>query len=387
MWTIDLPSTESWSDQPLLLGEVLYQYDEPLIFTANFGVYQALFSRIDELEGGDLYAVSTVDQEIIDVLKSGLLSLRGALLREPCYVMQLKGLQVLRYWPCAKEDLPEDLLPVPGRSLIPQAVDAADVFEQLTSYFSVRFSGGSLTQKSMAFSTFKNLVDGVYAASRKIMMPDGLVNAKSATFDFDVYEPAFGSLVINLDKPKLSPGNIRKHLKNPAADMNHVQQNIAAKNNAFFDELSGLVADAEDGEITKQDATDHIELLKQIQELLPTEDTDFEQVDFHALVNQERRQIVLTEEVGERLRRAHDTALGEAAEYTGRITIVNSKRSTFVIQRDVGRELTCSVPAVEFAELEAREDFRGGTKVVVAGQFYQRARRDYMTLENIFFPA
>lgn len=385
-WSSDLPSSPAWTDAPLVPEEVLYEYDGPLIFTAKFGAYQAIFSRIDEKEGSDFYAVGTTTDGIIQALKGGALSLRGALLREPCYIMELDGLKVLRFWSCAKDDFDDDLLPRAGRTLDPNISDAADVYEQLTSFFSVRFSGAMLSRRSMAFSTFKELVDNVYIASRRIMMPDGLVNAKSATFDFDIYEPSFGSLVVNLDKPKLSPGNIRKHLKNPALDMGFVRENISNKRGDFFDDLGMLVATAEEGEIGRQVAVDNIELLKQIQDLIPTDDTQFSRVDFRALVDNERRQLVVTEEVGERLRRAHDTALGEAAEYTGSITIVNSKRATFVIQRDIGRELTCSVSAELFERLEERDDFRGGTLVVVRGQFYRRARRDYMSVEDVHFP-
>lgn len=382
-WTIDWPSLPSWTNHDIEPEEVLYEYDGPVVFVATFGAYKVLFSRFDEMDDVALYATGTVSSEVLAALRDGSLSLRGAILREPCHVMELDGLQVRRYWACPAADLPQELLPASGRGLSSAIVDAADSYEQLTSYFSVRFSGAKLSSRSMPFSTFKSLVDRVYDAARHIMMPDGFSHAKSATFDFDVFEPAFGSLVISLDKPTLAAGNVRRHLKNPNADIDGVRQNIGNKKAEFFDDLGALVAEAEDRDLSMQFAEDNINLLKNIQEIIPNDDTDFAKVDFNAIIAGERRQLSVTEEVGIRLKRAHDAALGEAAQYVGKITIINSKRATFVMERFVGRELTCDLTKDAFDTLSLDSRFKGGTPVKVAGRFFQRSRRDYMIVDEI----
>lgn len=384
-WSKDWQSKPGWTQHPIIIDELLYEYDGPVVFTSKFGSYTTILSRIDEDDDGEYYAAGTVSDDVLNALRQGNLSLRGALLREPCYVMCLDGLFVRKYWECKKEEFPLDLLPESGRTLIPEIKYAADVYEQLQSYFSVRFAGAGLAGGAMPFSTFKSLIDEVYEAARKIMMPDGLANSKSATFDFDLLEPAFGSLVVNLDRPKLHAGNIRKRLGRPDLEMGEVQENISQKRGGFFDEMGALVAEAEDGEIAFEQAKVHAALLEQVQGLLPSEETTFDQVDFRANVGAEQRQLVVTEEVGEVLKRAHAAVAGQPTELAGRITIINSKRCTFVIELPMGREVTCAVSSVLFEQLEQHVDFRGGTQVAVQGNKIRRPRRDYVSAEAVVF--
>ena len=230
MWSQDLPSKSVAHLPPIVPERVYYEFDEPLIFAAHLGLSELLFTKIDQVPSGSLFLAAAVQGRILDALGDNLLSVRGAIESGACFVVEIGGGgRVSRYWDVAFEDVPEDYLPVRGVGLDPAVEWVADAFDQIDAFFSVRFSGEELSKESMSFQTFKSLVDSFYDSVRHMFVPPGLEKAKSATFDFKIHEPAFGSLILTIDRPQLHPGNIRRHLRRPDLEMTQVQEGFALR--------------------------------------------------------------------------------------------------------------------------------------------------------------
>ncbi|MCJ8519071.1 hypothetical protein ABID21_002223 [Pseudorhizobium tarimense] len=382
MWTPDKQPLDISVAGPIVIDQVLYEFDGPMIFTAAFGMFRVLFSRIDESEETELYAVGTVSDEVISAIRKGEMSVRGGVMSEPCFIIELDGLRLERCWDVHPDDMPADLLPDHGRSIIPGAASVPDTIEQVNSYFSVRFSGDRLSRKSMLFSTFRNLVDRVYDASRRLIAPAALQNTKSATFDFRLLEPAFGSLILNIESPSLKLGNVRKHLKRPDLERDAMEGFFDRSREDFFIEIGQLLKETEvDGQM-REVAERHMHLLTNLQDLIPNEDSEFSKVEFNASLPNGHRSIVVDEDAGERLKKAYISMIGKRRTATGKITIINSKRRTFVVETAGGREITCGVDSGPFDELLLDDRFRGGAKIEVTGAFYRRAKRDYIAVEG-----
>lgn len=384
MWTPDKPYQSAEHLGPLTPERILYEFEEPLIFTAKLGLSELLFLKVSELQGRNLYLATSIYSHVLDAVDSGVLSLRGAMESGPCFMVEMAtASEVGKYWECTPDEIPEELLPKRGVGLFPGAEWVADTFEQIDAFFSVRFSGQDLKRDTMSFQTFKKLIDGVYDAARRMFAPPGLEKAKSATFDFRIHEPAFGSLILTIDKPELHPGNIRRHLKKPDIDMRQVREGFATKKDEFFKEIGLVVGLARMSELSTATADEHIGILGQVVGLLPGEGTEFSKVEFNGTIGGERQSVVIEETTANRLRRAHEVASGTHRSIDGEITIVNANSHTFVVKHAGDRQITCHITSESFDLLVKDARFRTPNKVKVTGRFYRRARRDYMELDRL----
>ncbi|WP_417878499.1 hypothetical protein [Vibrio sp.] len=382
MWTRNAQHKSADHLGAIIPERVLYEFEEPLIFTATLGLSELLFLKVSEIEGRNLYLATSVYSHVLEALDSGVLSLRGAMESGPCFMVEMANVNdVAKYWECKPDDIPDELLPKRSVGLVPGVEWVADTYEQIDAFFSVRFSGDGLARETMPFQTFKKLVDGVYDAARKMFAPQGLEKAKSSTFDFRIHEPAFGSLIITIDKPLLNPKNVRRHLRNSNLDMQTVQQGFDYKKDEFLREIAIVAGLAEGAELSTADADEHIGILGKVVGLLPGEGTEFSKVEFNGNFAGQRHSVVIEEDAANRLRRAHEIGSGINRSIEGVITITNANSRTFVVRHAGERQITCRIGAEDFEILLQDERFRSQTRVNVTGRFYRRSQRDYMVLD------
>lgn len=384
MWTPDKPYQAADHIGPFNPERILYEFDEPLIFTARMGLSELLFLKVSEIDGRNIYLATHVYQHVLEAVNRGTLSLRGAMESGPCFVVEMENVnKVAKYWECRPDEIPEDFLPERGVGLIPGAEWVADTFEQIDAFFSVRFSGQELKRDTMSFQTFKNIVDNVYDTARRMFAPVGLEKAKSATFDFRIHEPIFGSLIITIDNPEFNLKYIRRHLERPNITKGQVNEDFSARKNDFFRDIGLVVGLARNAELSVTEADEHIDVLGSVIGLLPGEGTKFTKVEFNGEASGVRRTVVIEEVTANRLRLAHELASGAQREITGKIKIINANSNTFVVEDDSARQLTCHLDADKFDILLRINQFRSPARVKVVGRYYRRARRDYMKLDHI----
>src|SRR5262249_15372860 len=150
--------------QPLKWGriqlqpiEVLYHYDEPLIFTVNFGPATFLLYKIGQEQNSRRYlSVATFDAAI-DALRGGRISVRGALDQDTYWIIDTDSdLNVKAAWKVPFAELPPMMLPKAGLGLFSSAGRTLpDTLQQALAFFSVKFIGEQLSHEVIRFSRFK----------------------------------------------------------------------------------------------------------------------------------------------------------------------------------------------------------------------------------------
>lgn len=78
-WTITVQQFDVKSFQGISSKEVLYEFDRPRIFTARNTMGELLFYLADEKDSVCRYIVAPTNASIIDLMKSGIRSVRDAL--------------------------------------------------------------------------------------------------------------------------------------------------------------------------------------------------------------------------------------------------------------------------------------------------------------------
>src|SRR3954462_871169 len=112
MWTQEQPSEKGWTDEPLQPTSILYEFDGPLLFTVRIGLVDLLFYKVDELQSGDLFLVTQTTPNIIDFVKAGKLSVRGALFQQNYWLVETTpSLSVSKYWSLRASEVPEYYFP------------------------------------------------------------------------------------------------------------------------------------------------------------------------------------------------------------------------------------------------------------------------------------
>lgn len=384
MWNRKLPSSRPRNVFKIEPDRVLYEFDEPLVFTAIMGLQDSIFAKVDEYDQHDLYISSPTTPRVIEALLAGNLSLLGAVSRGDCILVETdRGGNVIQYWSTTIDNVPPSILPQAGVGLHEEAAFVVDTIEQLDAYFSVRFTGTQLSHEAISFGLFKGLVNDFYEASRKILAPELLARSKSSTFDFPLFAPAFGSLVLSVGAPRLSSRNLKRINGGVDADIDGIRGQFEENKSIFFSELSSIVEKAHEGELTESFAEEHFELLDQLNDLIPTDASNISTAEFNTSVDGKLFFTRVDSVAGERMRKAHTLVEKRPRKITGRIFLINSDGLKFSIRTTSGRRVTCVLGSEKFEELNAMDEFRDNAKVRVVGDFRKRVQRDLMSLDEL----
>lgn len=383
MWSVAHPSLSTNHLGSVKPSETLYSFDGPLLFTANMGFSNLLFSKFDEIEDRDLFLAVPTDDKIVDALRRGLLSVRGALGYDICFMVETDtNGRVHRYWQTHIDHLDQEMLPEYGIGLDPSVSWVVDTVEQVDSFFSIRFSGDGLTRDKIAFRTFMTLMESVYEAARGVLAPTGLEKARSTVFDFNIKEPVFGSLIITIDEPSVDLIRVNKYLDRKDLTEADLYRGFELSRDRLFDGLTDLV-DADPTQLDAQQSAARYGLIKKLVDLLPDEDTSFSKVEFNSFSASGVKHIEIEREKASALRDEHRQATLTIQEFRGVITIINDKSATFVVKADFGREVTCHLSRLLFERLQEDGRFRSKSVISVYGELNTRQRRDELFVKRM----
>jgi hypothetical protein len=377
-WTPDNAPTGELSVQ-IIPTEVLYYYDGPVIFTANIGLTEFLFYKIDELQSSDLFLLAQTHDSVNKALMQGHLSLRGSITSDNCWILEIdRKFDAKRYWKVSSADLPLDLLPERGFGLETGNTQSADSVAQACSFFSVRFAGEHLQTGQLPFSRFKSLLDNVYDSIRKIF-PSPVIEQETLgrVFDFEILPPLFGSLIIAVNKPEIEKKQIKKKIRD-SFNQELVTHSLEQNRSTFFDNMGDILDEARKGEIRPGFAMEHFITLDQVNELVPTESNDLEQVEFRGGASI-GKPVFVDDKLGSRIRRAHRIAESSERQITGVVVEVNAESGTFII-KDFQHRLTTCISNDEAIE---RQGVSIHSKVQVKGDFQQRIQRDLLHVRSV----
>jgi hypothetical protein len=379
MWSLNQRSFAPWTDTPLHPETIFYEFEEPLIFSGWLGPQYCLFYKFDETDDNSLYLTCDIDEARFNYLGQGKLSVRGAIERSDYIILETTPLLVIkRFWRCRATEFPKHFLPKERVALYPNLPAVPDHVEQIEAYFAIGFKGIGLHSTEMRFSTFKNLINDAYDAARRLLSPIQLAGSKAATFDFQMLEPKFGSLIIALKEPVLDATNVRRRLADTEFGVQDVDRMIEEQRAAFFSQLSGVISDAKTQKIKSQVSVSSYNMLKHIGPLMPSEDSDIDSVEFNSNVNGFEFNLEIDRATAQTIRTAFRRHEGDVTFETGTLRIINGHSLTFVLDLFSGKQLTCKINKDALNRLEADGRFKYGARIAVRGILYVRKVRDYM---------
>lgn len=366
----------------LVPNQVLYFYDGPILFTMKMGFFDVLVYKVDEDEDLELFLLKQTSEEEIDRLRQGRLSLRGALKSERYWLAETKGrLQVNRNWMVALSDLPEAYMPQSGLGLAAGQKRLPDTLLQSDAFFSVKFKGHALGRRQISFKLFKNLVDQFYIASDRLLRPDAAAGLRDReAFDLPMMEPQFASLLIALREPKVDVALVNARNRRRGIPMvDKFDEELTKRRDAVFNAFADVAMEAKKGQISNASAVRHFAFLEIINNLLPSADESINSTEFHSNDNLSQKNVYFDQEMGMVLRSAFSRIQAEPRSIIGRIEIINTHSSTFVIRDLVShRPITCHPPREWFERHQNSQLLRNGSIVEVHGPVLRRKNRDLL---------
>jgi hypothetical protein len=363
--------------------DVLYEYVTPLLFTTDVGIDRQLAYKLEDNATGALFLLRPAEDTLIDYLKKGRLSVRGALLAERYRIVETDDQgAITQVWLVDHQDLPEDFLPESRSGLFEHFGAVPDAIEQSSSFFSARFAGSQLNSESISLRNLKDLVEVFDALVNRIFTPAMLGSRRTkGLIDYQVYQPKLSSLVLSIKEPVIDAGAI---LRRTAPANAQDQPNVATlivdemekSREDFFDNVEKIVGAANVGTIGAAVRRSQFEWLDLIAELVPDADGSYDLVELNAATDSGLESLLITKTAGERIRDAHRIASHEPKVLKGVVVELNSASCTFIIRSITGRQTTCVLGEELYRRLERNGTLRTAAKVTVSGSFERRSRRD-----------
>lgn len=376
MWTIDAPSIKPAGRTRLSPSRVLYNYDGPSLFIADLFFIQVLLLKFDELAHSSLFVAAPTTNERIAALTAGHLSVRGVIEADQYWIVELlNDLEIIRIWQVPATEWPEINLPDYDVPLRPEQPTAVNEWSQLSAFLSMSFRGERMRARQMPLSVFRGLVDSSHEAAKRILRPETLEGTRSATFDFTVSEPKFGSLTIALSPPVIS----KKAVERQGLKLNTIRSSVDDQRDAFFSDMHELVERADADKVTEQVARDAIDRLSQIQELLPRANRDLSAVQFATSRGAGAEAVTISAAAGARLYAAYRGLEGRVVRVSGTVAIINGRRNSFVLDSDGGKLITCYLAEDDYVALAKDPRYRYGARITVRGALTLRDRRDLLS--------
>jgi hypothetical protein len=384
-WEIGWTKAER-SPESITPTEVLYQHDEPMLFVSSMGFFDALCSKIDEDEDSGLYLICPTSDRLINAVKNGMVSLRGAMSAPNYWIVQADEIyRVMRAWTVSASELPEDLLPKKSYGLFPEFGRLPDTIEQAQAFFSMKFSGKELHADRMSFQIFRDLVDSAYSATKSLITPHLLNGYRSNNvFNMPIAQPTFSSLAISVMQPDMDISVINsRYSKKTTYTKADIVQASRNRREEFFDRAGEVVEEASKGDIPVELAANNFDWLETLLEVSPNPHRHIEDVEFNAKTPVGRSYLHIGEEVGKKIRRAYDAAAVTPITMKGVIVEINDDSSTFIIRNfQTQRQVTCILPVDLYAELDRTGSLSRGSKLELRGSFERRSRRDKLTVTS-----
>lgn len=370
----------------LRVQQLLLSLDGPAVFIAKVGFFDVLFYKTDEEDDTETFLATPLQLGVAEMLRDGGISIRAAIDSSQNWIVRTTpNLTVIDSRPPAVDTvIPEADLPARRTGLSAAFKKAADSIEEATALFAMSFRGRRLGRYTMPVGIFTTLMNKTIEASRDILIPTLLAGSRTATLDFEMTEPKFGSLIIALQEPLLNTAKLEKKYKD-RINIVDVDQEIRANSLVFTSSLEELSEAARKGEISDALVQENFAALDQSRKVLPNDSAMFDEVSITSNSGQSRSVAVIEAEVGEKILAAQQRAASRPVVDVGKIITINAKRKWIVFQSIRGREVTIYPGDDEFTRL-THEGMRIGSSIRARGYLERRPRRDKLEAEIIQLP-
>jgi hypothetical protein len=382
IWKPKGPGLAPWTDAPIVPEEVLFAFDEPIVFSSRVGLSNTLFVKFAETDDhANYFYACPISDEYLQALKANELSLRGALLSGQAFVVEIgQDFRVARYWPEEIGEWSESLLPVRRVGLSAKAGPIWDSLDEARALLALTFRGVSLGRSEMPLGMLTALISKTHEAARRILVPPDLAGLKSASIDFQISPPKFSSLVLALKHPLFKRSVLDRRPEDNAIE--GLTSEIESNSDEFVQNIAELSDSASNGEISLAVAQAKFSTLEQIKSIVPTERNKLTELAITSNTDERRSFVLVSHETGDKIVRARKLVEARPITDTGRIIQVNDKRSTVVYQSVRGKEVTFTMEANAFTEMEKAGLLKLGHRITATGYLHRRARRDSMDLTD-----
>lgn len=366
--------------------DVLYEYDGPIIFRAKAGLVDLLLSKIEEKDQVSRYLTCITNDENIGALRAGRLSVYGAFDRDSFWIIDADAQsRVLRYWNCARDQVPERFLPEPGLGLFHWQGAVPDTVEQSSAIIALKFRGAELSEHGIPLGRLKELVDQTFSAVRRILTPPQLANTRSSTFDVEVAPLKFASLVIAVKEPVINMQAISR----VKALQNYTRQDfetaVRDRGEEFVRKLQEVFTLTRTGLIHEGYAENNFGFLDTLSQILPDDRNTISSIEFNGKTKNGVATIVFDQDAADIVRRLSDSTQGKTVTENGTISGLMIKAKTIKVASVRGKDVTCYFSKGQYDILLDNERFKMRARVRLRGQLTRRPRVDLMQVDRIEF--
>jgi hypothetical protein len=370
----------------LVIEDVLYEFDEPLIFRGQLGILDALFNKVTEADGKSIYLACQTTDHMLAALREGRLSVHGAFDSDNYWLVAVDddGL-AHEYWYRERSELPRRMLAEPGVSLYHWVGQVPDTLAQSDALFAIKFKGEQLHEEGIALGKLKTLVDQAFSTIRKLLTPPELLNTKSSTFDVEIAEPKLSSLVIAVKAPLINMTAVRR---NKTLDKYSKEDFISAvqhRGEDLSEKLSLLHKATEQKRMSASFAEENFAWIDILSDILPDEDSFVSAIEFNVMSGQSVVTTTFDRDDAKLIRQNMEAAQRQSVTDRGTIDGIQGNSTTVRLKSLRGKMVTCKFSQEEFDAFVGDPSFKLYHPVVFTGPFTRRPRVDYMEVESYRF--
>jgi len=373
----------------LVPDDVLYFFDTPMLFTSKSVEFPVLCYKVDEDRSISQYIVAQTNKSTVEKLKAGAMAVSSAL-SQPwvCVAEATSDYKVTRSAGMSFDEIPEIVLPMPGYGL---DTTAGVIFETGTTenpFLTFNFTASDSEKGTLPFGIFKSKVDELYKSILKIFepalrmaTPDISEGILRRALTVPTYEPAFGSLLIAIEKPRLDFSRARIR---PRVNERAVERNVEAAYEGFLNSANAVASAAGAEELTTGLVRDHMGMLDAVAPLIPTTKSFFQRVEIsgHEVKGKRARMIQIDAKSGDLIKEFYELASLDQRTIDGTIVEVSDRSKTFIVRDyEWNRETTCIAYSERMRDRVAT--LSNGMEVTVQGAFHHRPRRDKLWIDRL----
>lgn len=380
MWVDQAPVSRDWQGGAIVITEMLYEFDAPVIFRARVGFNDFLFAKRDEGEELDFYfAVETSDQ-IIRALREGRLSLRGALYQKEAWIIE-SDLNTVSGFQHLNEAALINFLPAKNVGLLSRFGIVPDTVEQADAFISFRFLGSSVQNGRVSLTVLQEKVNQFSDFVKRALTPPTLNNGRDYRFfDVQMAEPRFSSLVLAAKKPEFDNPSLARSPRLRDVSPEALAREASSQGEIFWHSLEFATAQiARTGRLSDDFINRESDFLHNLEGLLPSVEEGLDRVEITFNGGVGLQTVLIDRNIGEQISDAQDRLRrAQTRTLNGVIMEVNGEAKTFIIKDLTQRQTTCAIPYATFDRLDDRGDLRRGRQISITGEFTKRTRRDYI---------
>ncbi|OOG71546.1 hypothetical protein B0E45_10895 [Sinorhizobium sp. A49] len=364
------------------IERTLYQFDEPILFTARVGMLNALFVRTDYTEDGHEFLSCYIDDKHLDGLLEGRLSVRGAFEAQSdnFLVYANDAYEVSKELTVTGDEL-KGRLPDPNVGVFEHLGECPDVLQEKNAFLAVYFRGENLRRDAIPYSTLMKLLGTVQVFARNVLVPPSLRGHKASTLDFLVGDPALGSLMIAIKEPTFNLSRLRHAQNDKNLTREGLKDGASNHKDEFFAEVQELVESPQNFRAAHID--DEEDVFESIKHLLPSDDTPYSNLTFSTQDGNSLKRISIDRDRADRVRASYSNANSVRSRRSGTIVEINASSATLLLRSPGGAITTSSFTREAFDAMRRNIDFKIGARLIVDGDLIERPRRDYLTVQNV----